>query len=106
MSLPLKPHGNRVILIRDPAETRSLGGIVIPDIAQDRPHRGVVIAVGDGLLNAEGINERPAVSLGDEVLYQRDYGTEILIGGREFTIVNGANILCVTGNERDKEQAA
>ena len=99
MGLSVQPYGNMVIVGRLPSETRSPGGIVIPDVSQERADRAIVLAVGGGLRLADGTLDKPEVRVGDVVLIQPDAGTEITVDGIGVTVVKGDDVGCVIQEE-------
>ena len=87
MALNIKPLSDRVIIEPAAAETQTASGIIIPDTAKEKPQKGKVIAVGDGL------KDKPVtVKVGDEVLYGKYSGTEITIDGKEYLIMRNSDI--------------
>ena len=82
-----KPNEDRVLVQAAPAEQKTASGIFIPDNAKEKPQRGKVIAVG------EGLKDKPVtVKVGDEVLYGKYSGTEITIDGKEYLIMRNSDI--------------
>ena len=70
-----------------PAEQKTASGLIIPDTAKEKPQKGKVIAIGDGL------KDKPVtVKVGDEVLYGKYSGTEITIEGKEYLIMRNSDI--------------
>ena len=82
----LCPVGERVI-VRAVGELARASGIVIPDIAKERPSRGVVVAVGDGRVGKDGEHIPLEIAAGDEVLYSKYGGTEIQVEGENLTVL-------------------
>jgi len=93
--LKVRPLGDKVLVKRVEAESKTAGGIVLPDTAKEKPKRGVVQAVGDGKLLENGQRSKLQVTKGDEVLFSSYAGTEIKIDGEEFLIVDESEILAV-----------
>jgi chaperonin GroES len=82
-----KPNEDRVLVQAAPAEEKTSSGIIIPDTAKEKPQKGKVIAVGDGL------EDKPVtVKVGDNVLYGKYSGTEITIDGKDYLIVRNSDI--------------
>ena len=82
-----KPNENRVLVEAAEAETKTASGIIIPDTAKEKPQKGKVIAVG------EGLKDKPVtVKVGDNILYGKYAGTEIVIDGREYLIMRNSDI--------------
>lgn len=81
-----RPRGNHVLLSRANAETK-IGSIIVPDSAQKRAGRGVVIAVGPGALAANGDRIPMELKEGDVVLFPEQLGAEVTINGEKFTLL-------------------
>jgi chaperonin GroES len=77
------------------AESRTTGGIVLPDSAQERPRQGRVLSVGDGRLVTDGQRVACQVHEGDKVLFGAWAGTEIKVDGSELLILREDDILAV-----------
>ena len=84
----VQPLADRVLVQAAPAETKTSGGIIIPDTAKEKPMRGKVVAVGNGKPD-----EPMTVKVGDTVLYGKYAGTEIKIDGDEFLIMREDDVL-------------
>lgn len=91
----IKPLGDHVLIERVEAETKTAGGIVLPESAKEKPREGVVIAVGDGRLGDDGKRNDLQVAKGDRVIFSSYAGTEIKHGGHEYLIVREDEILAV-----------
>lgn len=82
-----KPNEDRVLVEAAPAEQKTASGLIIPDTAKEKPQKGKVIAVGDG------IKDKPVtVKVGDNVLYGKYSGTELTIDGKEYLIMRNSDI--------------
>ena len=84
----VKPLSDRVLILTNPAEEKTAGGLIIPDTAKEKPLAGKVVAVGPG--TSEGKME---VKVGDEVLYGKYAGTEINVDGTDYLIMKQSDIL-------------
>ncbi|MEK9156165.1 MAG: co-chaperone GroES [Patescibacteria group bacterium] len=91
-----QPLGDRVLVKPLPAETKSKGGIYIPDTAKEAPAEGEVVALGNGKLR-EGKTHTFSVKKGDKVLYAKYAGDEIKINGEEYKVVKEEEILGILG---------
>ena len=91
----LQPLGDRVVVTRDDLEEVTAGGIVLPDSAQEKPKRGVILAVGNGRLLDDGTRNEMQVKKNDEVLFTSYAGTEIKVSGDEYLIMDESDILGV-----------
>jgi chaperonin GroES len=91
----LKPLGDRVVVKALESETTTVGGIVLPDSAKEKPQRAEVLAVGPGKLLESGKRSQVDVKPGDVVVYSKYGGTEIKVGGEEYIILRADDILGV-----------
>ena len=91
----LRPLHDRVIIKRLEAETKSAGGIVIPDTATEKPIKGEVVAIGTGKILEDGKVRPLAVKAGDKVLFGKYSGTEIKLDGEELLIIREEDVLAV-----------
>jgi chaperonin GroES len=90
----LKPLGDRVIVRAIEEEETTVGGIVLPDTAKEKPQKGMVMAVGDGKISEDtGKHIAPDVAEGDEVLYSKYGGTEIKVDGEELLVLRESDVL-------------
>ena len=94
----IKPMHDKVVVERMEAETKSAGGIVIPDTAKEKPMRGTVIAVGPGRVLVSGEVKALDVKKGDKVLFGGYAGSEVKLEGKNYLIVNESEIFAVIGN--------
>jgi len=90
MSVSIRPLADRVLVEAAPAEERTASGIIIPDTAKEKPQRGTVIAVGNGKKD-----EPVTVKVGDQVLYGKYAGTEIMVEGKEYLIMRESDIFAI-----------
>ncbi len=90
----LKPLNNYVLLERMEEETKTAGGIIIPDNAKEKPSRGRVIAVGDGEIS-HGVRVPMTVKTGDVVMFAKwaSSANEVKIDGRDYVIIKESDIL-------------
>ncbi|MFT7617531.1 MAG: chaperonin GroES [Planctomycetota bacterium] len=89
----LKPLDDRVIIEAAKAESKTAGGIVLPDSAKEKPQEGKIIAAGPGVLNDDGKRTSMNVKKGDRVVYGKYAGTDIKVDGKEFKIMRESDIL-------------
>jgi chaperonin GroES len=89
----LRPLDDRVVVEPKEAESKTAGGIVLPDTAKEKPQRGTVISVGPGKLLDSGARGALSVSVGDEVIYGKYSGTEIEVAGKDVKILRESDIL-------------
>ncbi|MDE5674834.1 MAG: co-chaperone GroES [Muribaculaceae bacterium] len=88
--MSIRPLADRVLIEPTAAEEVTLGGIIIPDSAKEKPLRGKVLAVGNGTKDEEMI-----LKVGDEVLYGKYAGTEIEYEGTKFIMMRQSDVLAV-----------
>ncbi len=93
--MKVKPLQDRVLIKRVEEETKTKGGIIIPDSAKEKPQEGLVIAVGPGKTTDNGTLVAPGVKAGDRILFGKYSGTEIKIEGEEHLILREDDILAV-----------
>jgi chaperonin GroES len=93
--MKVKPLADRVIIRPLEAETKTSGGIIIPDSAKEKPQKGEVIAVGPGKFDDSGKIVALSLKIGDNVLYGKYSGTEVTFEGNEYTIMRESDVLAV-----------
>jgi chaperonin GroES len=86
--MKVKPLGDRVMVKLEKSETKSTGGIIIPDTAQEKTQQGVVVEVGDD-------NEAIKVKPGQKVMYDKYAGTQIKVNGEEHLILKMVDVIAV-----------
>lgn len=86
----VKPLADRVLVEPAAAETKTAGGIIIPDTAKEKPMKGKIVAVGNGKPD-----EPMTVKVGDNVLYGKYAGTEIQVDGKEYLIMRESDIYAI-----------
>jgi chaperonin GroES len=89
------PLGDKVVIKRLDAESRTGGGIVLPDSAKAKPQQGRVLSVGDGRLSAEGQRVACQVNEGDRVIFATWAGSEIKVDGEDLLILKEDDILAI-----------
>ena len=94
--MEIKPLGDRVVVKALEAESKTKGGIVLPDTAKEKPQEGKVVAVGKGKVLENGSIQAPEVKVGDKVLYGKYSGNEITTKeGEELLIMREEDILAI-----------
>ena len=88
--MSVKPLSDRVLVLPNPAEEKTAGGLFIPDTAKEKPLTGKVVAVGPGTAEVE-----MEVAEGDTVLYGKYAGTEIHIDGEDYLIMKQSDIMAI-----------
>ena len=93
--MKIKPLADKILVERLEAETKTAGGIVLPDSAKEKPQRGKVVAVGPGKVMDDGSVQKLSLKKGDAVLFTSYAGTEVKIGEKELLIMNESDVLAV-----------
>ena len=93
--MKIKPLNDRVIVKRVEEENKTVGGIIIPDTAKEKPQEGKVIAVGPGKRDESGKRVTLEVKEGDRILFSKYAGTEIKLNGEEHIFMREDDILGV-----------
>lgn len=88
----IKPLADRVLILPMPAEEKTIGGIIIPDTAKEKPLQGKVVAVGNGTKDEEMV-----IAVGDQVLYGKYAGTEIEYENEKYLIMRQSDVLAILG---------
>ena len=88
--MKVKPLADRVLVKQEKAETKTAGGIIIPDTAQEKTQTATVTAVGPGT-----DEDKITVKVGDKVLYDKYAGTGIKIDGDDYLILKNSDIIAV-----------
>ena len=88
----IKPLADRVLILPAPAEEKTVGGIIIPDTAKEKPLKGEVVAAGNGTKDEEMV-----LKAGDHVLYGKYAGTEVELDGTKYLIMRQSDVLAVLG---------
>lgn len=91
----LRPLGDKILVKRVEAETKTKSGIVLPDSAKEKPKRGTVIAVGEGKRLDSGERAPFNVKKGDEIIFTSYAGTEIKLDNEELLIMSEDDVLAV-----------
>ena len=93
MAVNVSPLGDKVLVKRIEAAEKTAGGIVLPEMAKEKPKEGRVIALGSGKLLDDGTRAQFQVKKGDRILFSSYAGTEIKIDGKEYLIMEESQIL-------------
>src|SRR5689334_23779548 len=105
--MKFRPLHDRVVIRRLDAEEKTIGGIIIPDTAQEKPMEGEVIAAGLGARNEQGQIVALEVKAGDRILFGKWLGTQVQLDGEELLIMKESDIMgLIEGNLAAKEKAA
>jgi chaperonin GroES len=93
--MKIRPLADKVLVERIEAESKTAGGIVLPDSAKEKPQRGKIISVGEGKLLEDGSRSQMQVKKGDEVLFTSYAGNEMKLDGKEYIIMDETDIMAV-----------
>ncbi|HUS72698.1 MAG TPA: co-chaperone GroES [Sedimentisphaerales bacterium] len=93
--MKIRPLADKVLVQRLDAETKTAGGIVLPDTAKEKPQRGKIVSVGEGKLLDDGTRQKVQVKKGQNVLFTSYAGTEIKIEGKEYLIMDESDIMAI-----------
>lgn len=93
--MKIRPLQDRILVKRLEGETKTAGGIIIPDNAKEKPQEGEVVAVGNGKILENGTTRKPDVKVGDKILFSKYSGSEVKIDGTEHLILREDDLLGV-----------
>ncbi len=93
--MKFRPLHDRVLVRRVEEDTKTAGGIIIPDTAQEKPSEGEVVSVGNGARGDDGSVQALDVKKGDRVLFGKWSGTEVKVDGKELLIMKESDIMGV-----------
>ena len=96
--MKFRPLGDRVLVKRVEEETKTKGGIIIPDTVKEKPQEGEVIAVGSGARDDSGKIVPLDVKVGDKILFGKWSGSEVKIDGEDLLIMKESDVLGVLEN--------
>ncbi len=103
--MKFRPLHDRVVVKRVEEDTKTAGGIIIPETAQEKPSQGEVLAVGPGARNEDGKVQPLDVKVGDRVIFGKWSGTEVKIDGQELLIMKESDIMGIVEGVRKKAAA-
>ena len=93
--MKIQPLNDRVLVRRVEDESRSQGGIIIPDTAKEKPMRGEVVAVGPGERLKDGSRRPMSVASGDTIIFGKYAGTEVRLDGEELLLIREDEVFAV-----------
>lgn len=93
--MKIRPLADKVLVQRLEAETKTSGGIVLPDSAKEKPQQGKIVSVGNGKILDDGTTRKLQVKKGDIVLFTSYAGTDVKIDGKEYLIMSESDIMAV-----------
>lgn len=95
--MKIRPLADRLVVKRLAEETKTAGGILIPDNAKEKPSEGEVVAVGSGKVLTDGKVRALDIKVGDKVLFGKYSGTEVKLDGTDHLILREDDILGILG---------
>jgi len=101
-----RPLHDRVLVRRIESDTKTAGGVIIPDTAQEKPSEGEIVAVGAGHKADDGSVTALDVKAGDKVLFGKWSGTEVKIDGEDLLIMKESDILGIMEGKKGKAKKA
>ena len=104
--MAFRPLHDRVLIRRVESEEKTVGGIIIPDTAKEKPMEGEVVAAGPGARGEDGKLQPMDVRTGDRVLFGKWSGTEVKLDGEELLIMKESDIMGVLEGAVAKKKAA
>jgi len=104
--MKFRPLHDRVVVKRIEEETKTKGGLIIPDTAKEKPMQGEILAVGPGARNEQGELIPLGVEVGDRVLFGKWSGTEVKLDGDELLIMKESDIMGVLEESAAPAKAA
>ena len=104
--MSFRPLHDRVVVRRTDSDTKTAGGIIIPDTVQEKPMEGEVVAVGPGARDENGKVQPLDVKAGDRVLFGKWSGTEVTIDGDELIVMKESDIMGVITSTKTSKKAA
>ena len=105
--MAFRPLGDRVLVKRVEEESKTKGGIIIPDTAKEKPQEGEVISVGPGVRDDSGKVNALELKAGDRILFGKWSGTEVKIDGQDLLIMKESDIMGVLeGSKNSTKKAA
>jgi chaperonin GroES len=93
--MKLRPLHDRIVVRRLEEGEQSVGGIIVPDSAREKPQRGTVIAVGSGVVKDGGVRVAPDLKRGDVIVFGKYTSQEIKLDGEDYLIMREDEVLAV-----------
>ncbi len=102
----IKPLGDRIVVERIEQDTKTAGGIIIPDSAKEKPKQAKVVAVGPGAKDNDGKRIPMDVEVGDIVLFTQWAGNEVKVEGKDLLVLKESDVIGVIVDNNSKKKAA
>ncbi|MEZ6192422.1 MAG: co-chaperone GroES [Phycisphaerales bacterium] len=93
--MKIKPLGDKILVKRVEAETKTNSGIFLPESAKEKPQQAKVIAVGEGKVLDNGERAKPTVKKGDTIILSKWGGTELKLDGQEYLVMSEDEVLAI-----------
>ena len=93
--MDMRPLHDRIIVRRIEEGEQTIGGIIVPDTAKEKPQRGTIVAAGNGKLNDEGKRVPLDVKAGDQILFGKYTSQEVKVDGEDYLIMREDEVLAV-----------
>jgi len=93
--MKIKPLSDRIIVKPAEAEEKTASGLIIPDTAKEKPMKGEIMAVGTGKVTDDGKTVKMELKVGDQVLYGKYSGTEIVVEGADYLIMRESDVYAI-----------
>ena len=100
--MAIHPLGDRILIKHLGVEEKTKGGIILPDVAKEKPQEGTIVAVGKGRLLDDGSVKPLEVRVGDKVLFAKYSGTDVIHHADEFVILKEDEILAIVKDRKEK----
>jgi chaperonin GroES len=94
-ALKIAPLNDKIVVERLEADEKTVGGIILPDTAKEKPKQGKILALGDGKPLDDGGRAKFQVKVGDRVLFTNYAGSEVTLDGKEYLIMTEDDILAI-----------
>lgn len=104
--MAFRPLHDRILVRRVESDARTKGGIIIPDMAKEKPQEGEVVAVGPGVRGEDGKVHSLEVKAGDRILFGKWGGTEIKLDGEDLLILKESDVLGIVELTAEQKKAA
>jgi len=95
----VRPLHDRLFVTRIDDGEQTIGGIIVPDSAKEKPQRGTVVSVGLGKVKEDGTRQTPDVKAGDTILFGKYSGQEIKVDGQEYLIMREEDVLAIVASK-------
>jgi chaperonin GroES len=102
--MKIRPLHDRILIQRLDEGEQTVGGLIIPDTAKEKPQQGTVIAAGAGKVRDDGTRQLPDVKAGDRILFGKYSGQEVRVDGEDYLIMREEDVLGVISGGDSKRK--